>query len=400
MKITELIFWISLGSLAYTFLFYPLLLNILWMLTGKRKVLPEPTSWPAISILIPAYNEEKVIRQKLESIFNSDYPRSLIEVIVGSDASTDGTEEIVRSFTNVRLQVFKGRSGKPAIINALSAQATHPVLILTDANVIFESQTLKELVRPFQNPEVGLVDSRMQNIASGTSGVSGAESTYIRGESRIKFLEGELFGSMIGPFGGCFAVRKSLYSLVPENFLVDDFYINMKVLAAGYRALTAPAALVFEENPSDWKVEFRRKIRIAAGSYQNYLAFLPLFFRFNATSFCLLSHKLIRWKSPFLLLTIYLCSALLAMPSVASYEITGFWPKFSEQPWMAFYLWFFLFQNAVLLLAAFDLILVSLKIPFFTRLLTHFLTTNLALLLGFFKFISGIRTGIWQPTRR
>ncbi|MBI4931924.1 MAG: glycosyltransferase family 2 protein [Bacteroidetes bacterium] len=387
----QIIFWVSFAALAHTYIIYPLLLKVL-----ASTKLPSPRGRGSegegkISILIPAYNEEKIIKQKLESIFNSDYPREKIEVIVGSDNSSDKTNDIVKSFPQVQLVEFSGRNGKPKIINKLVTLAKNEILILTDANVLFDKDTIRELAKHFSNSEIGLVDSHMQNI-NLQGGISKAESTYIRGESGIKSNEGKIFGMMMGPFGGCYAVRKSFYSPVPENFLVDDFYINMKVLEKGGKAISELNAKVYEEVPSDWKIEFKRKIRIATGSYQNYFAFLHLLFRFNALSFCFLSHKLLRWKGPFLMIALYITNFIL-IPSkyefVRTYELR-----------ISFFEIFFLLQNLLLLLLAFDLLLAALKISSPTRLVTHFFTTNLALLIGFFKFLGGVKSSVWTPTKR
>ncbi|MFI5164285.1 MAG: glycosyltransferase family 2 protein [Bacteroidia bacterium] len=394
MMILQIIFWICLIALAHTYVIYPLLLKILARFASPPSPLPWERGETAVSILISAYNEEKIIKQKLQSIFNSDYPKEKIEVLVGSDNSTDKTNEIVKSFPAVQVIEFKERSGKIKIINHLKSIAKNEILILTDANVMFDKNTIHELTKHFQNPEIALVDSNMINI-NQQGGVSKAESAYVRGEVGIKNNEGKVFGMMMGPFGGCYAVRKSFYENVPENFLVDDFYINMKVLEKGGKAISEINAKVYEEVPSDWKIEFKRKIRIATGSYQNYFAFLHLMFRFDALSFCFLSHKLLRWKGPFLMIGLYISNIFLFLDVKETLRCEC---AVASQEW--FYYRFFLLQNFLLLILIFDLILSALKINSPTRLVTHFFTTNLALLIGFFKFLGGVKSSIWNPTKR
>lgn len=366
-------------------------------------------SQPSVSILIPAYNEEKIIKQKLESIFASDYPKEKIKIIVGSDASTDRTNEIVKSFPQVQLVEFAGRSGKVKIINHLQTLAKHDILILTDANVMFDKNTISELTKHFQNPEITLVDSNMVNINQQGKGVSKAESAYIRGEVGIKNNEGKVFGMMMGPFGGCYAVRKSFYSPVPENFLVDDFYINMKVLEKGGKAISEINAKVYEEVPTDWKVEFKRKIRIATGSFQNLKAFFHLLFRFNALSFCFFSHKVLRWFGAFFMITLYLTPVtMVVVDQLMPFEERGMYCVYeptifsSPSPFISSLCWkIFVLENFILLLFILDLILKLVGINFiFTRVITHFLSTNLALLIGFFKFLGGVKSSVWQPTKR
>ncbi len=396
----QIIFWLSLLSLAHTYIFYPLFLKIAAIFTATPSVIAGE-SQPAVSILIAAYNEEKVIKEKLESIFNSDYPADKIEVLVGSDASTDQTNKIIKTFPQVQLINFEGRSGKVKIINHLKSLAKHDVLILTDANVLFDKNTLTELLKHFSNPEIGLVDSHMQHIKQKSMGVSKAENTYIRGEVGIKYNEGKVFGKMMGPFGGCYAVRKSLYENVPENFLVDDFYINMKVLKKGSKAISEIKALVFEEVPSDWKIEFKRKVRIATGSFQNLKAFSHLLFRFDSLSFCFLSHKVLRWKGPFLMISLYLSNSIISWWILVGDAIQGLLIGESHHMHLHAFQAFFILQNLLIVLFIFDLLLSALKIHFPpTRLISHFFTTNLALFIGFFKFLGGVKSSIWQPTAR
>ncbi|HEY4797531.1 MAG TPA: glycosyltransferase family 2 protein, partial [Bacteroidia bacterium] len=313
--------------------------------------------------------------------------------------STDRTNEIVRTFPNVRLVEFNGRSGKPKIINQLATLAMNEILILTDANVMFDKNTIRELAKHFQDEKIGLVDSNMLHLNSQDHGVAKAEGTYIRGEVGIKNNEGKVFGMMMGPFGGCYAVRKSFYSPVPENFLVDDFFINMKVLEKGGQAISELNAKVFEEVPTDWKIEFKRKIRIATGSWQNLFHFLPLLFRFNKLSFCFLSHKVLRWKGPFLMIGIFITSCLISY--IILYWDIFFSLLIKNTVEIHLIQLFFLFQVLLLLSVVLNTFLKLLRINFFiTRLVTHFFTTNLALLIGFFKFLGGVRSSVWQPTKR
>lgn len=406
MMILQIIFWVSLLALVHTYVIYPLLLKILSLtvspihpLSGSQESEKRGMGeQQPVSILIAAYNEEKVIREKLESIFNSDYPKDKIEVIVGSDASTDKTNEIIRSFPGVKLIEFTGRSGKVKIINHLVTLCRHDILILTDANVMFDKNTIQELTKHFSDPRIALVDSNMQNI-NQQGGISAAESTYIRGEVGIKNNEGKVFGMMMGPFGGCYAVRKSFYEPVPENFLVDDFYVNMKVLEKGGKAISEINAKVYEEVPTDWKVEFKRKIRIATGSFQNLWTFYHLLFRFNALSFCFLSHKVLRWKGPFFMIGLYLSSLLIAWWIFTGEALAQV--LFGDSLHLHKFEAFFLLLNVLPLLLIFDLILSALNIHFSpTRLVRHFFTTNLALLIGFFKFLGGVKSSIWNPTKR
>jgi cellulose synthase/poly-beta-1,6-N-acetylglucosamine synthase-like glycosyltransferase len=173
----------------------------------------------------------------------------------------------------------------------------------------------------------------------------------------------------------------------------------MKVLEKGGKAISEINAKVYEKVPTDWKIEFKRKVRIATGSFQNLKVFFHLLFRFNALSFCFLSHKVLRWFGPFFMMGLYISNMLIAWWIFAGEAIGQI--LFGDSYHLHAFQVFFLLQNLLPLLLIFDLILSSLKIHFpLTRLVRHFLTTNLALLIGFFKFAGGVRSSIWNPTKR
>lgn len=397
MKITlvlEIAFWLSIFAVAHSYVLYPLLLKLLS--AGKKDndmVYAAGDELPGVSIIIPAYNEEAVIGGKIESVLASAWPAGKMEIIVGSDGSTDRTNQIVRDlgtkYGNVKLKEFSGRSGKATVANQLVASCSNDLVILTDANIMFDRQTITELLKHFRNTSVALVDSNMQHTGLRKEGISMQEKTYIKSEVAIKNAEGRIWGTMMGPFGGCFAFRKSYYVDVPANFLVDDFYINMQVLARGGKAINELKALVYEDVSNELSEEFRRKVRIATGNFQNLITFFPMLFRFNGLSFSFFSHKVLRWLGPLFMITTYVSSGLLA------------W-KFSLcNDWFSIYGLAFLSLNLLLLLPLLDSLLKRIGIHLFLlRLITHFLSMNLALLAGMFRFMGGVRSGTWSPTQR
>jgi cellulose synthase/poly-beta-1,6-N-acetylglucosamine synthase-like glycosyltransferase len=192
---------------------------------------------------------------------------------------------------------------------------------------------------------------------------------------------------MMGPFGGCYAVRKTLFQRVPDNFLVDDFYINMKVLEQGFHSISNLKALAYEHASSDPGEEFRRKKRISAGNFQNLACFWPMIFNARrGIGFCFFSHKVIRWFVPFLGLSALTFSLLLGLPADSGSN---------------FYLGLGLIQLLVLLSPLIDLFMRFIKIQIIPlRFVSHFVMMNLALLAGFFRYTGGIKENVWQPTSR
>ena len=326
------------------------------------------------------------MKKKIESIFSSSYAREKIQLIVGTDCCNDATDSILAKQADIYPElthiIFKERQGKIRIINNLVKQSKNEILILTDANVLFSTKTLASLVRHFKNDSIGLVDSHMKNYGLSSSGISYPEQSYISLEVILKQAEGKLWGCMMGPFGGCFAIRKKLYKPVPEKYLVDDFHINMNILKQGSMAIHESEAIVYEDVSSHLSAEFNRKIRISAGNFQNLIHFSKMLIKHGSISFAFISHKALRWLSPFFLLFSLLLSIIYFNHGIPNIIIVyGF--------------------GLVGILVLLDFILKSLKVNIkILRYTSHFTIMNLALFIGFFKFIRGNSNGIWNRTER
>ncbi len=386
MIIAQLIFWIPLAALFYSYLVYPVLLNFLARNKESNKTVYSFEELPPLSILIAAHNEEHVIEEKLRSIFGSHYSNDKLEVFVGSDASIDRTDEIVESlgkeYGNLHLEKFTSRTGKINIINKLVSLSTNPIIVITDANVMFNEETLHELVKHFANKQIALVDSHMMHKGSHKTGASSGESFYVRQEVKTKNHEGVLWGTMMGPFGGCYAVRKEYFHNVPGNFLVDDFYINMKALEMGGKAISELNAEVYEDVSHKPKVEFNRKVRIATGSFQNLFVFFKLLFRPGAIGFSFFSHKVIRWLGPVFFLCMFFSSCVLAY----------------EYPLFAYIFWI---EILMLIIIPIDYLFYIIGIHFkVIHILRYFFFTNLAVFIGMLKAIGGVSSSVWEPTKR
>jgi cellulose synthase/poly-beta-1,6-N-acetylglucosamine synthase-like glycosyltransferase len=385
--IATILFWLCVAAVFHSYVLFPILLRIFSIRHRPERVIPDPDEPPRVSVLLAAYNEESVIEEKLRSVFHGHYPASRLEILVGSDGSTDQTAEIIgklaSAYPGLRLYDYARREGKPNVINKLVAEATGEILVFTDANVMFDDQTLTEMIHPFSDPLIGLVDTRMVNLGLKKEGISFQEKAYISREVGIKDLESRLWGTMMGPFGGCFAIRKSLFEPVPKNFLVDDFFLNMKVLESGYKAVNNPSACVFEDVSNDLSIEFRRKIRIATGNFQNLSRFRKLLFSGRpGLSFCFWSHKVLRWLGPLFLLGALFC--------LVSLSFSG-----------TFYRVLLIAYGAILLVPVVDFFLKKLNLHFhFLRFITHFLVMNLAMAIGMIRFVKGVKTNVWQPTKR
>lgn len=383
----QVIFWVSLFLIIYSYLLFPAILHLLARNKHDNKPSYNSEELPVISVLISAYNEEQVIASKIKSILENDYPSDRLEILVGSDASTDSTNEVLlrmqKEHKCMQIHLFNERTGKPGVVNRLVEESNGEILVITDANVMLDITTLREMTKYFAQTEVGLVDSRMINTRLKKDGISHQEKFYISREVKIKHHESIIWGSMMGPFGGCYAVRKSLYKPVPANFLVDDFYINMSVLQQGYQCISNIESKVYEAVSNNLGEEFRRKKRIAAGNFQNLSAFGSLLFSGKpGVSFCFFSHKVIRWFVPFLVMLTLGASLALGI-DLLIYRILA------------------LLQLIILVIPIIDHFLRKIKIHTLPlRFVSHFVLMNLALLAGFMRYLGGIRNNVWQPTRR
>jgi len=382
----QMLFVLGLIFLLYSYLIYPFLLKYLLQKKQAPSAYATSETLPPLSIVIAAHNEEKVLREKLDSILQSAYPQELIEILIGIDASSDLSaliaEEYQPKFAACQVFVFKERQGKIKIVNALVPKAQHALIVLTDANVLFTEQTLLQLQAPFIDPQIGLVDTTMKHYGLKSTGISVPESAYIAGEVLIKEAEGKLWGAMMGPFGGCFAFRKRCFEKIPEHFLVDDFYINMICIEKGLRCVTQTEAIVLEDVSNDLRIEFKRKIRISSGNFQNLRRFWPLLFKFNWVSFTFFSHKVLRWILPIFLVA-------MTLQIIQKHEQSMFYAL--------------LYFGLLLIPIAFVVDYLSRQRGVhlvWLRFVIHFVSMNIALLIGLFRFFGGIRSSVWQPTKR
>lgn len=370
--------------ILHTYVFYPLLMILIYRNSNHNQLLfYSDDELPSIAILIAAYNEEKVIEKKILSVFNTNYPSSKLKVFIGSDASTDRTDEIISNLTNTYSNIefikFKGRVGKISIINHLQSLCDEPVLILSDANVIFKQNTIFELVKYFKDSNVGLVSANIIKESSNNDGISYQEKKYLNFENKIKASESYAFNFIMGAEGGCYAIRNNLFSKVPSNFIVDDFFITMQVLERKNYALLNNLAICIEDVTTDISSEYRRKVRISSGNFQNLFFFKHLLFDFSSICFAFWSHKVLRWLTPFFIFICLFSSVFLI-------------------PYHKFFIWISCIQLVLLLFPLFNYFFKFNNV--FLKFIAHFYLMNFALFEGFIKFIKGIKSSIWEPINR
>lgn len=386
--IWEIILWVSVVAIIQTYVIYPLIASLLSRLRKENdRVLTATDDLPFASIIMAVHNEEKVIAEKIQSLYDTGYPGDRFELLVGSDGSSDRTNDMLEEFSkgheSFHFIAFGERRGKPAVINELRERARGEILIMTDAQVIFTPDTIFELVKHYRNDQIGLVGANILNTRIDKSGISYQEWSFMSREIRLKYHEGKAWGTMIGAYGACYSIRNEYYTKVPEGYSVDDFYITMKVLERKKKCILEMKALGYENVPNRLSEEFRRKIRIAAGNFQNLKTFYKLLWPpYTGVAFSFFSHKVLRWLGPFFLLFLLSSNSILAF----------------NHP---FYRILLIIQGGLIISPFIDFLLRKIGLHIvILRFITHFYSMNLALLAGFLKFIKGTETNVWQPTRR
>lgn len=381
MIIAWFIFFANISLVFHSYIFYPILLSILRPFKPRRKEYDSQNY--QVAVLIAAYNEEQIIKEKLLSVLNNIPQNVNLEIYVGSDASTDATNEIVHNlkleFANLHIINFEARTGKAAIINNLAEKCEHDVLILTDANVLFQKNTISELLLPFADKRIKMVCANILKRTNSASTFENIEKSYIDRENRIKLAESELWGLVMGAEGGCYAIRNSSYQPIPKNFFMDDFFMTMQVLENDGKVFFNEKAICYEDIPDKVSEEFKRKIRISIGNFQNLIRFIHLLLPiWRKVAFAFWSHKVLRWLTPFFLIGTFLSSLVLA--NCYSFMLI------------------FVFVQVVLFISP---LLSFVKMNSKSiNLISHFYLMNLALFIGFFKYLIGVKSSVWTPTQR
>lgn len=307
------LFWGSIALIVYTYILFPLITVIRGAL--RPRFYHTLSIAPSVSMIIAAYNEAESIRAKLENVLELVYPSDSLEVLVASDGSTDGTNEIVQEFAEqgVRLLALP-RQGKAGALNAAVAVARGEILVFSDANSMYAADAIQELVRPFADHRVGGVAGNQcylkeEDDDSGNAG----EHSYWNFDRLMKEYQSRS-GNAISATGAIYAIRRSLFERVPGG-VTDDFTISTGVIEAGYRLVFAPDARAFEPATESSSREFGRKVRIITRGLRAVLVRYRLLnpFQYGFYSFQLFSHKVLRRLVVFPLLIMLLANPLLLL---------------------------------------------------------------------------------------
>jgi len=377
----QLVFWTCVAALAYVYVGYPLLV---WLVSKLR---PHPIKrasiQPNVTVLITAFNEELAIRHKIENTLAIDYPAEKLEVLVASDGSTDSTDQIVNEYRarGVKLLRVDGRQGKTATQNAAVAQASGEIILFSDATTDYSPDVFQKILPAFADETVGCVAGRLKYVDAEDTNVGKGARNYWSYETFIKTAEAAAC-SLIGASGCLYAVRRIAYEpMYPEA--CSDFLICTDLYRRGLRSVFEPSAVCYEQTNRHAGDEMRMRVRVISQTFtdlwRNRDMMNPLKSGFFAVE--LISHKLLRYAVPLLLLGLLVSSVLL-------------------DPFSPFYAVAMVLQAAFygMAIAAWLLERAGKRLTLLAMPL-YFVLANLASVIAFYKFLRGERYARWEPIR-
>lgn len=391
METVKLLYWISLAVLFYCYIGYGILVFVANMIkrlfnAGKRN--PIFADEPPVTLIVTAYNEEKILQDKISNTLAIDYPADKLQLLFVTDGSSDSSNKLIEQYPQLSLLHEPQRKGKYAAIKRAMQIVQTPVVVFSDANTMLNKECIKRMVAHYADKKTGgvagekKIDHRLNHSAVGK-----AEGLYWQYESFMKEQDAGLH-TVVGAAGELFSIRTELFEHLADELILDDFVISMQVCLKGYTIAYEPGAFATELPSLSLAEEEKRKVRISAGAYQSigYLKGCLNFFKHPLLSFQYISRRLLRWVfCPLLLLVLLLSNIALV----------------SKQPAEGLYTWLLAGQGLFYVLAAIGWGLVKAgKRPGVFTIPFYFVFMNYCLVKGFVLFAKGKQTVLWEKSLR
>lgn len=382
-QVIEILFWIGIGIVFYTYLGYGIVLYLMVKIKElfvKPRLPRLPETLPEATLLIAAYNEEAIVASKMVNCRQLDYPADKLRLVWITDGSNDNTNERLKEYPEVTVLYQPQRQGKTAALNRAL-----PYVIFTDANTMLNKGAIKEIIRQFSDPRVGCVAGEKRVEIQAEQGATAGEGIYWKYESALKRLDYRLY-SAVGAAGELFAIRTSLFEQMPPDTLLDDFILSLRIAMRGYKIAYSKEAYALESASLNMREEEKRKVRISAGGLQSVwrLRGLLNMFRYGILSFQYISHRVLRWTlTPVVLFALLPLNLLLACTGHTLYTVI-----------LALQLAFYLMGYLGYKMEQRNLRNKLLFIPY------YFLFMNINVIRGYSYLAKHKGTGAWEKAKR
>lgn len=386
--VLQALFGLSVMLIIYHHFGYPLLLR--WLASRRKEHHHSEVRGyqnnktdrqrRSVTIIVPAYNEQRWIADKIRNLAALDYPRSQYKVIIACDGCTDDTvdiaqqtiQEAICSDTHFEILAYEKNRGKVALINHLMPTISSDITVFSDVSSLVAVDALLLADKHFQTYLVGVVNSQYCLMTAGSDG----EDKYWRYQAKNQLGESEL-GANIGAHGALFAFRTHLFENLPQDIINDDFVLPMQIIRKGYIAVYEPMMVAIEQEPTQLHQDIQRRLRISAGNMQQAIHLADLFLpKYRGVAFAFASGKGLRLATPYLMIISLVCSLLL-----------------SSNPW---FLAAFIAQVTLYLIALLGHLLPNIFKHKVCSLLTYLVVGHFVNLIGGLRYLFGLETGHWN----
>jgi len=385
----EILFWICLAIVAYAYVGYGVIITLLVKLFRKEKNsgLWDEGKAPYVSVIVPCFNEGPQLADKVQNTLALQYPEGKMEIIFICDGTSDGSEKIPMQFTQIKTMFSSARKGKLAAMKRAVNESRGEILVFCDANTVLNPEAVQLLVMPYADPTVGAVTGEKYILGDNDSNASTAgEGLYWKYESFLKKMDSD-WNTLVGGAGELMTYRKSLFQFLPDDTILDDFMLTMRIAEQGYKVKYIPEARASEYASANVGEEMKRKIRIAAGGWQS-IARLPKainpFHDFNLT-FQYVSHRVLRWiVAPFCLAILFVVNHYLAYTQ----------PNLIYKGLLLGQYVFYLLAMSGYMLQGRSVNIKGFFVPY------YFYIMNYCALLGFSRFMKNSQAATWERAKR